>query len=706
MAKVNLQDITSGYSSTTKINENNATLEAALDNTLSRNGASPNAMEAELDMNSNSIVNLGAPQNPTDAARWADVTGSLAVSTPLPAQTGNSGKYITTNGSDLSWSTPPAYNPITSLETAASITPTNYSYLPGDVRRYNAAGDGSTDDTAAIQNALNTKHDVYVPGTAAHYKITAPLVPKVSGQRIFGDGILSQIKQYGTNANASVFSYASTPHVRFERLFLKPNTTTASFSHGYGVYASLSDRTIIKDCYVGDHRRGAFSLNSCNYCHVINNQIFDSIVTGSEAQSDTGIDIYLSGGSSYNIVKGNICINGSGVGIGLQTTNPADIMRGNKIVGNTIKDQDAYGIMLYQTNVNDIIDQTLIESNLIENITGSLNTGATLFYGAGIYIQTAEHFVVSNNHIINTNSNRSLPFSGSAVPAAIAVSAGAGAGSNSIISNNLIEDCYWGITDIQSGAITAAGRSVTITGNKVRNSDSHGIYLIDVPNAIIADNVVQATTVANNGVYIRHVTTAQIDDILIHNNLIKGFEIGVETSGTINRAIISNNTIRDNNGYAIQLAATYSHCSHNTIIQGAGGDGIRIQATAVDGFVVNNIVQGGAQGLENSGTLRINENLIMGATVAYNGGIWKTLTDSATPSVKNSKWVSNAFTTSITNFTDGREGQTIVLKALASFTVTNGATIALSGATNFAMTSGRLLTLVLDGTVWREIARQ
>lgn len=42
----------------------------------------------------------------------------------------------------------------TAAEIAASVTPTDYFYPPGDVRRYGAVGNGSADDTTAITNAL------------------------------------------------------------------------------------------------------------------------------------------------------------------------------------------------------------------------------------------------------------------------------------------------------------------------------------------------------------------------------------------------------------------------------------------------------------------------------------------------------------------------------------------------------------------------
>ncbi len=64
MPKIILDDLTSIQNDPTAvdtINDNSALIEAAFENTLSRDGTSPNQMGADLDMNSHKILNLPAP---------------------------------------------------------------------------------------------------------------------------------------------------------------------------------------------------------------------------------------------------------------------------------------------------------------------------------------------------------------------------------------------------------------------------------------------------------------------------------------------------------------------------------------------------------------------------------------------------------------------------------------------------------------------
>lgn len=71
MAKLTLSDLTSLANETSAIstiNANHTLIEAALENTLSRDGTSPNDMDADLDMNGNSILNLPTPTVDTEPA--------------------------------------------------------------------------------------------------------------------------------------------------------------------------------------------------------------------------------------------------------------------------------------------------------------------------------------------------------------------------------------------------------------------------------------------------------------------------------------------------------------------------------------------------------------------------------------------------------------------------------------------------------------
>lgn len=81
MAKLILEDITSGYNTAVRYNSNNDLIEEAIENTLSLDGNSPNVMQVDFDMGGNKIVNLGAPTLATDAVRVQDLQdGTVTIS--------------------------------------------------------------------------------------------------------------------------------------------------------------------------------------------------------------------------------------------------------------------------------------------------------------------------------------------------------------------------------------------------------------------------------------------------------------------------------------------------------------------------------------------------------------------------------------------------------------------------------------------------
>lgn len=111
MAKLELSSLVSLENQTSAVqtlNENFGKIEAALDNTLSRDGSLPNELRAPLDANGQRIINVGAPLAGTDAVRWADVVAGayLLTDLPVPSLTGNAGRYLSTDGSTLIWATP------------------------------------------------------------------------------------------------------------------------------------------------------------------------------------------------------------------------------------------------------------------------------------------------------------------------------------------------------------------------------------------------------------------------------------------------------------------------------------------------------------------------------------------------------------------------------------------------------------------------
>jgi hypothetical protein len=73
MSKLTLAALASGYRSSNRLNENFETIEDAFQNTISRDGTSPNYMEADFDMNGYRILNSPAPISPTHLVRLQDL---------------------------------------------------------------------------------------------------------------------------------------------------------------------------------------------------------------------------------------------------------------------------------------------------------------------------------------------------------------------------------------------------------------------------------------------------------------------------------------------------------------------------------------------------------------------------------------------------------------------------------------------------------
>lgn len=85
------------------LNENFSDLEAQIDLLLSRDGEAPNTLIADLDVNSQKLINLIDGTNATDAVNVRQLQGLALGDIPIPSQTGNADRILQTDGTVVAW---------------------------------------------------------------------------------------------------------------------------------------------------------------------------------------------------------------------------------------------------------------------------------------------------------------------------------------------------------------------------------------------------------------------------------------------------------------------------------------------------------------------------------------------------------------------------------------------------------------------------
>lgn len=217
MTKITLTDLVNLENQTTAvnaINANNATLEAAIDNTLSRDGTSPNQMGAAIDMNNNQIYNLPAPSTLYAPARLVDVTSNPTITVP---GTGTSGHTVPFLDGDNTWSGTQSINSSDLILKGATsgTTTVNASAIAGTtVLTLPAATDTvvarTTTDTLTNKTLTNP---TVTTGTFASPVLTTPVIGVATGTSLAATGALTSSGTagigYTTGAGGSVTQLTS-----------------------------------------------------------------------------------------------------------------------------------------------------------------------------------------------------------------------------------------------------------------------------------------------------------------------------------------------------------------------------------------------------------------------------------------------------------------------------------------------------------------
>jgi len=356
----------------------------------------------------------------------------------------------------------PAYR-ATNAETSAGVTPTNYTYPPGNALRYGVLGDGTSDDTQALGNWLKVGGDLYLPlPTGSYYKISAALTP-VSNTTITGAGYRSQIRQV-TN-NADVFIVNGISNVTIKDLGLYGPTGTAG-SQG-GVRCVEANDVTVERCQFQNFSfmcvvaQGTTSAN--NQRIKVRNCLFNNW-NGSTMQNCSAVG-FLDYSYDCEMVDCVSIGNGKSPDTAVLIQNTRGVVgsfsRGHLIQGNKFYNSGSYAICCYRVNLSGFVDQHRIIGNNIDTVSG-LNAFGNAF-GAGIYMQGTAQCTIQGNTIRNTNVSTTAE---TLAPAAIGINALHG---DITVSGNTIDTPNWyGIMVVSSVApiitgITQAKNAVVTT---------------------------------------------------------------------------------------------------------------------------------------------------------------------------------------------------------------------------------------------------
>lgn len=402
-----------------------------------------------------------------------------------------------------------------------------------DVRAYGAVGDGTTDDTTAVQNAINSITDVEqsLLISDGEFLVTGALTLQ-TGLKIKGTGTL----KFSVGATAYIFDCTNLSNIIIDGIKITV-TADAAVDANQGLFLlNTSNGITIKNCDIVSTNRTVLRITGLGATASTDIYIRDNKIKATGANvftvytSQRTDTLTITTAGNKNIVfKGNLFYDGAN----------CLLLDGDMISvdGNTF---DAFTVPIACLKLRD----SIFSNN---KLFGFVGNAIVLGNGTDDMIQNV---TVSDNIIDGT-------------------------GTSTLHGINVYK---------QGGAATNRGLSkwITITGNTIRDCAESGIFAYANGYLTIGNNVV-----ADCGIGIQ-VNSGEITDPgtnIITGNLLTGNAVGLGlgasgiTSG-VPFIIAKNNIIRDSTGNGAYLARLSSALFNDNIIDGSGGDGLYINVCA------------------------------------------------------------------------------------------------------------------------------
>jgi hypothetical protein len=422
--------------------------------------------------------------------------------------------------------------------------------LPVNVRWFGATGDGTTDDAAAIQAALDTGVDVFIPH-ADFVTESAALTPS-SNQRIYGAGKLIK------------------------------TTAVAGYTNNYFTLSSLTGVIIdgLRFGSTNNARERCFYLDGCTGTRILNCETTDdrpTFVFVAKNSTDTLI-------SGNTIVGGQVAITTGGDNVSAQTDGTVTDVR---IIGNVISgtdteavdiNHDTQGVTITGNTFYDCLTEEVIDiggSTVTRDVTVSGNTIRLLSSaGNGIRVkQSSENVSITGNAILRTEA---------VVASTVGVAIDAGCRQVSVVGNN-IEGVDDGI------ALAGTGVSdITIKGNTIARVGSYGIITNDsggYTNVVISGNTIDgdgaASGASDDAIHLRDLSGS----VVSYNTITDFGGEGIIANSDCDTLTITGNSVSAC-GRGIQNLATGSVIDGNATFNNVS-EGLYLQAT--DCVMSNNV---------------------------------------------------------------------------------------------------------------------